>query len=74
MADKKLSLPARSTEPLSPFIVHDGPECYVRPSAKSNRKLIRNALCHVCLAGEVNFSAKELALKVCVHIYVADCY
>ena len=52
------------TEPSSPFILHNGPECYVKPSAKSNRKIIRNALCHVCLAGDVNASTKLLALKV----------
>lgn len=49
----------------SPFLTHNGPNCYVKPSAKSNRKIIRNALCHVCLAGDVNLSAKKLAISVC---------
>jgi hypothetical protein len=48
-----------------PFISHNGPMCYVKPFAKSNRKLIRNAICHVCLAGDVDLPAKKLALSVC---------
>ena len=31
---------------------------------KSNKKLIRNALCFVCLAGEANIIMKQVALLV----------
>lgn len=48
----------------SPFIIHNGPDCYVKPTAKSNRKLIRNALSHVCLAGDVNLPVQQRALTV----------
>ena len=44
---------------------HNGPERNLKPAAKSNRKLIKNALCHVCLAGEVNLATKHNALSVC---------
>lgn len=53
-----------SSEPPSSFIMHNGPDCYVKPSSKSNRQLIRNAICHVCLAGDVNLSTKQQALRV----------
>ena len=46
------------------FLTHDGPECYVKPLAKSNKRLVRNALCHVCLAGEANMTVKQRALAV----------
>ena len=46
------------------FLTHNGPECYIKPQAKSNRRIIRNALCHVCLAGEVNMTVKQRALAV----------
>ena len=32
--------------------------------SKTNKKLIRNALCYVCLAGEVNITLKQKALAV----------
>ncbi|CAI8014776.1 Patronin [Geodia barretti] len=51
-----------SSEQPSSFITHNGPECYVKPPAKSNRQLIKNAICHVCLAGDVNLSSKQRAL------------
>ena len=41
-----------------------GPECYVRPQTKSNRKIIKNAICYVCLAGEANLSIRQRALAV----------
>lgn len=44
------------------FLTHDGPQCYIQPQLKSNKKLIKNALCHVCLAGEVNVTIKQRAL------------
>ena len=51
------------------FLSHNGPECYVKPQAKSNRRIIRNALCHVCLAGEVNMTVKQRALAVSTSMY-----
>ena len=41
-----------------------GPECYVRPHVVTNKKLIRNALIFVCLAGEANITTKQRALAV----------
>ena len=55
---------ADTAPPRGDFLTHNGPECYVRPQAKSNRKIISNAICHVCLAGEVNMSLKQRALAV----------
>ena len=42
-----------------------GPQCYVKPSGKSNRKIIVNAISHVCLSGTVNQDQKEKCLQVC---------
>ena len=77
-ADFKLTAPAHTgaicyivTSSISAFTQlwypscnHVGPECYVRPPVKTNKKLIRNALCYVCLAGEANISTKQRALAV----------
>ena len=41
-----------------------GPECYIKPQTKSNRKIIKNAICYVCLAGEANLSLRQRALAV----------
>ena len=49
---------------MATYLSHNGPECYTRPKTKSNKKIIRNAVCHVCLAGEANVSAKQRALAV----------
>ena len=43
-----------------------GPQCYVKPSGKSNRKIIVNAISHVCLSGTVNQDQKEKCLQVCL--------
>ena len=43
---------------------YKGPECYIKPKSKSNLKIIRNAICSVCLAGEVNMSLKQKTLAV----------
>ena len=51
---------------LSEYLNHNGPECYVKPQVKSNKKIIKNALCYVCLAGEVNVSLKQRAIAVSV--------
>ena len=37
---------------------------YIQPKLKSNVKIIRNAICSVCLAGEVNMSLKHKTLDV----------
>lgn len=42
-----------------------GPQCYVKPSGKSNRKIIVNAISYVCLSGTVNQEQKEKCLQVC---------
>ena len=51
---------------LEPAAVHvySGPGCYVKPKGKTNLKIIRNALCAVCLAGEVNLTLKQKTLYV----------
>ena len=48
----------------SDYLSHNGPGCYVRPQTKSNKKLIKNALCYVCLAGQANLPLKQRALAV----------
>ena len=53
-----------STSRQSDYLIHNGPECYIKPQIKSNKKIIKNALCHVCLAGEVNLTIKQRALEV----------
>ena len=62
------TLPSQSQRATTHFLGHNGPECYVKPAGKSNRKLIRNALCYVCLAGDVNLTAKQRALAVSVRL------
>lgn len=53
---------------LAASLIHaySGPQCYVKPKAKSNVKIVRNAICAVCLAGEVNMSLKQKTLAVSV--------
>eukprot|EP00794_Sanderia_malayensis_P011804 gene11804-13027_t len=41
-----------------------GPPVYVKPSGKSNRQIMFNAITHCCLSGEVNKEAKEKSLQV----------
>lgn len=65
------TLPVQPQKAGPSLLGHNGPNCYVKPPAKSNKKLIRNALCSVCLAGNVNLSAKQRALAVSMHILVA---
>ena len=43
---------------------YNGPGCYIKPKAKSNLQIIRNAICTVCLAGDVNMSLKQKILVV----------
>ncbi|XP_078381865.1 uncharacterized protein LOC144664608 isoform X5 [Oculina patagonica] len=47
----------------SGFAEFSGPQCYVKPSGKSNRKIIVNAISHVCLSGTVNQDQKEKCLQ-----------
>ena len=41
-----------------------GPKLFVKPSAKSNRHIIMNAISHCCLAGTVNTEVKNKVLEV----------
>ncbi len=67
-----LSLSAPSLSPLSPPLSFLPPfiplslsiDTTAGQSTKSNKKLIRNALCYVCLAGEANIVIKQKALAV----------
>ena len=47
------------------IFVSPGVQSYVKPSGKTNRKLIINAVTHVCLPGVVNKETKEKCLQVC---------
>lgn len=40
-----------------------GPKLFVKPSAKSNRSIIMNAVSHCCLAGDVNSDKKQKVLE-----------
>ncbi|XP_052763683.1 calmodulin-regulated spectrin-associated protein 1-like isoform X3 [Mya arenaria] len=42
---------------------YSGPKLFVRPSAKSNRHIITNAISHCCLAGIVNTDQKNKVLE-----------
>lgn len=48
--------------PLSLSIL--GPKLFVKPSSKSNRHIIINAISHCCLAGSVNTDLKNKVLEV----------
>ncbi len=52
----------------SVIVTHNGPQLYIAPRAKSNKKLIKNAISFVCLAGEPNLSAKQSALVVSAYL------
>ena len=41
-----------------------GPKLYVKPSSKSNRHIMQNAIGHCCLAGIVNNDIKNKVLDV----------
>ncbi len=55
------------------IITHTGPDLYIAPRAKSNKKLIKNAISYVCLAGEPNVSAKQRALAVSAYLTHCVC-
>ncbi|KAL4218145.1 hypothetical protein ACF0H5_022881 [Mactra antiquata] len=42
---------------------YSGPKLFVKPSAKSNRHIIINAISHCCLAGSVNTEQKNKVLE-----------
>ena len=42
----------------------EGPPVYVKPTGKSNRQIMINAISYCCLSGEVNREAKEKSLQV----------
>ncbi|XP_047144827.1 uncharacterized protein LOC100208928 isoform X1 [Hydra vulgaris] len=46
----------------SAFSEYNGPINYQKPSGKSNKKIIQNAIMHCCLCGEVNKEAKAKCL------------
>ncbi|XP_065063681.1 uncharacterized protein LOC135690133 [Rhopilema esculentum] len=48
----------------SSFAEYKGPPVYVKPTGKSNRQIIVNAISYCCLSGEVNKEAKEKSLQV----------
>ena len=41
-----------------------GPKLFVKPSSKSNRHIIINAISHCCLAGTVNNDIKNKVVEV----------
>ncbi|XP_076084754.1 calmodulin-regulated spectrin-associated protein 1-B-like isoform X5 [Mytilus galloprovincialis] len=43
---------------------YSGPKLYVKPSTKSNKSIINNAISHCCLAGSVNTTMKNTVLEV----------
>ena len=45
-------------------ILSAGPKLYVKPSSKSNRHIITNAIAHCVLAGTVNQNSKDKVLQV----------
>ena len=48
-----------------------GPKLYVKPSTKSNKTIINNAISHCCLAGSVNTTMKNKVLEV-LHFFSAN--
>ena len=52
-------------DPNGQFSEYKGPAVYQKPSGKSNRKIMQNAISHCCLCGEVNKEAKKKCLEVC---------
>ena len=65
-SEQQVSAPASPTPTPahSRTSMYNGPNSYIKPQSRSNKKIIKNALCHVCLAGEVNASLKKQALAV----------
>lgn len=49
------------------FCDYTGPTAYQKPTGKSNRKIIQNAISHCCLSGGVNKDAQQKCLQVYRH-------
>lgn len=47
-----------------------GPRLFVKPSQKSNRVIIINAVSHCCLAGTVNEKTKKEVLEVFMYVLI----
>ncbi|XP_066922292.1 calmodulin-regulated spectrin-associated protein 1-like isoform X2 [Clytia hemisphaerica] len=47
----------------SKYLEYTGPSAYQKPSGKSNRKIIQNAITYCCLSGGVNRDAKDKCLE-----------
>lgn len=58
----------RTVVPGHDTLPHNGPNLYVPPPVKSNKKLIKNAISYVCLAGDANLPVKQQALSVSSYI------
>lgn len=58
-----LTTPDNGEQNPSQFAEYKGPAMYTKPSGKSNRKIIQNAVMHCCLCGEVNKEAKRKCLE-----------
>ncbi|XP_028405927.1 calmodulin-regulated spectrin-associated protein 1-B-like isoform X2 [Dendronephthya gigantea] len=58
----EIHAPAQNTTS-SAFSGFTGVQSYVKPSGKTNRKLIINAISHVCLPGVVNKDTKDKCLQ-----------
>ncbi|XP_065911733.1 calmodulin-regulated spectrin-associated protein 1-B-like isoform X2 [Dysidea avara] len=53
---------ATTSQPVA--VPYSGPQCYVQPSIKSNKKIISNAISHICLAGAVNTDARQKVIQI----------
>ena len=53
----------------SKYTEYNGPSAYQKPSGKSNRKIMQNAIAHCCLSGGVNRDAKSKCLEVLWYFY-----
>ena len=58
------NLPTTPSDEASRYAEYTGPDTYKKPSGKSNRKIMQNAIMHCCLCGEVNKEAKRKCLEV----------
>ena len=50
------------------FAEYNGPSAYQKPTGKSNRRIMQNAISHCCLSGGVNRDAKEKCLQVALYL------
>uniref|UniRef100_UPI00358F5C5E calmodulin-regulated spectrin-associated protein 1 isoform X2 n=1 Tax=Myxine glutinosa TaxID=7769 RepID=UPI00358F5C5E len=52
-----------TTSSINSVAEYTGPKLYKEPSAKSNKHIICNAICHCCLAGKVNEPQKNKIIE-----------